>query len=253
MTERKENYIDYEVGDDLGIGRITNIFSAGNNFIFYEADNSGDVSYEVRGFPENWKAPLNPKIVEIHALLPNYKYRKRYANRIASAFQDCLFNNEAAAIQLLDKIKETIIYSFKLRARLCYLISSLVFVVINLIIAILLNFVFKSYVPNPIILLFNIATFGSFGGFLSISFNFRKIVIDYEENFYIPILTGISRIFISMISSIIIFSIIRSELILALINKTNSYYLFYAVGALSGFSESFVPNVLKSIDKEDSK
>ena len=36
-------------------------------------------------------------------------------------------------------------------------------------------------------------------------------------------------------------------------NKFESNYLYYALGALSGFSEGFVPNILKSIEKDKVK
>lgn len=54
-----------------------------------------------------------------------------------------------------------------------------------------------------------------------------------------------------MISSLIVYSIIKSDLILGIFNEGKNDYIFFAFGALSGFSESFVPNILKKIEKEN--
>ena len=100
------------------------------------------------------------------------------------------------------------------------------------------------------ILLFTIATFGSLGGFLSVSINVNKLDLDIDGGANIQILTGFSRIFISMISSLIIFVIIKSDLALGIINDVKNNNIFYALAVISGFSETFVPNIIKNIESE---
>ena len=195
----------------MPLGKIRRILNTGTNYFFYEANNSGKVAYSVKGFPSDWKTPLNTLLADIYALLPKAKDKRRYSGRIAGAFVDCLFGNTDEAIKLLEKILQLIKHSHKLRAKLCYIVSALIIVLINIILLFHVNVVFKTKLPELFILLFNIATFGSFGGFLSISFNFKKIANEYEENLYIPIITGISRIIISLISSVIVFAIFKSE------------------------------------------
>ena len=60
------------------------------------------------------------------------------------------------------------------------------------------------------------------------------------------------KLVFAMISSIISYFFIESELILSVIknNNTNSLYLIYTIATLAGFSESLLPNMFKNIEKD---
>lgn len=242
---------EYKIGDEMLYGKITEIFSSGPNYIFYECNSDGQIAYQVLGYDENWAILLDNNLEEIFALIPNPKKRRRYLGRIAAAHHSTLHGNPEAGVKLLEKVRDTIINQYKVRSRLTYLLGSLSIVILNLIITVLINSIWETSIIEQWLLIWNIITFGSLGGFLSISFTFKKLQIDFEENLYIPILAGISRIFIAMISSIIVYSVIKADLLLGFVNESNNIYIFYAFGALSGFSESFVPNILKKIEKDD--
>lgn len=242
---------EYKIGDEMFYGKISEIFSSGPNYIFYECNSDGYIAYQILGDSGDWSSHLDNSLAEIFALIPNPKKRRRFLGRIAAAHHNAFHGNPEAGIKLLEKVRDTIINDHKVRSRLTYLLGSLSLVILNLIVAVLINSIWKANITGQGLLVWNIITFGSLGGFLSISFTFKKLQIDFEENLYIPVLTGISRIFIAMISSIIVFAIIKADLLLGFVNDANNLYIFYAFGALSGFSESFVPSILKKIEKED--
>ncbi len=131
-----------------------------------------------------------------------------------------------------------------------YIASAMIFVVFNAVIVFLISDIFKSYISSNAILLFKIATCGSFGGFLSVSLNINKLNLDFDGSPAIQFFTGFSRIFISMISAIIMYYLIKSDIVLGLINYINNNNVFYALGIVSGFSETFVPNIIKSVEKD---
>ncbi len=143
----------------------------------------------------------------------------------------------------------------KFAAKLIYLISSLIFVIINGLIAAFFGLLgYNKTDPETTLYLYAIV-FGGFGGYLSISININKLELETEGNNVLHIVTSISRVFIAMISSLVVLVMIKSNIFLGLLNESNENFEFviYSFCVLAGFSESFIPNILKNSEKNNLK
>jgi hypothetical protein len=50
-----------------------------------------------------------------------------------------------------------------------------------------------------------------------------------------------------MISSLIVFALIKSNVVFGFISDLGNKYIYYSMASLSGFSEYFIPNMLTSL------
>ena len=138
-----------------------------------------------------------------------------------------------------------------LQGRLQYLISAFLVTFIPLIF--LLGFYFIPFFKDrPSFFSFAlILTCGAMGGFLSVSLNVWKLDIDLDASRQINCAAGSSRILIAMVASIFAYFAIKSQLILSILSDSN--YGIYLASFASGFSESFIPNVIRKLSEKDEK
>ena len=91
--------------------------------------------------------------------------------------------------------------------------------------------------------------FGALGGFLSVAYRIRTIGIEIDPDSNFRIL-GASRIYIAVISSLIIYSALKGEIVngVSLLLTENSAEIPISriafISAASGFIERFVPDLL---------
>lgn len=102
---------------------------------------------------------------------------------------------------------------------------------------------------------FKIATFGAIGGFISLNIKLEEIKFEISESKASYIIVSIYKVMFSMLTSIVSYFLIESELVLGVIksNSSNSLYFIYAIATLAGFSESLLPNIFKSIENKATK
>ena len=60
-----------------------------------------------------------------------------------------------------------------------------------------------------------------------------------------------SRILLSMISAIIALILIKSNLVLGLVDNVDGAYPYYCIAVLAGFSENYIPDLLKKINNDN--
>jgi len=96
-------------------------------------------------------------------------------------------------------------------------------------------------------------SYASIGGFLSIAKDIKKIHIDSCDFGWFQVFYGSTRILISMFSGLIIYVLIKSELILPSLNNEENIYIVCILAIAAGFSESMIPNLLKKIEDEKTK
>lgn len=96
---------------------------------------------------------------------------------------------------------------------------------------------------------------GCLGGFLSVAYGIKKIIINPDDDF---VVVGVSRIFIAVISSIIIYVTVKADIVSDLsqlfLNDSSKVDLWKVgfISVIAGFIESLVPNLLKKqASKED--
>lgn len=195
---------------------------------------------------------IAPQIANIRAI----NFQKKFVGlQIAHAIKIALENCPTEALVILNNVEKKVLYIKELSGKLSYMLGSLMLLMNNLLVSLLLIFKYESNIPHiekRVIFIWFVATFGSLGGFLSISINLKNYLVDYEAGILINMLAGVTRILISMIASIFILMVIKSNLLLGIIGES-SHYAVFAFAILAGFSESFVPNTLKKLETSNEK
>ena len=92
-------------------------------------------------------------------------------------------------------------------------------------------------------------TYASIGGFLSVASTLKSIQIDSSDFGWFQFFYGAIRIIISMLSGLALYILIRSELVLPQLNYQENIFIIYILAIIAGFSESFLPNLLKKVEK----
>jgi hypothetical protein len=242
---------DLKKGTIVNNGKITKIYySSGVDIILYETDKSGNVTYRINGSKINASNLncLKPLIIKVDSLLTTKKDKRKYAQTKANAIADCLQGYQESGIETIEKLLINIKKYKLLKARLTYMLSTIAFVILNLILTALINTIWKEQLPKHLVLLFTVATFGSMGGLISVLTKIPKLDLDIEGSSFLQAADGFSRIFLSMISSIIIYTLIKSNIILGAFNEISNLNIIYAFSIISGFSEKFIPDIIKSIE-----
>jgi hypothetical protein len=245
------NLEDFIKGADVPNGKITNIYFINKNYRIYETDNLGNTMFITNDeINLNLTKNFKPLSIEFDSLLTSTNDRKKFALKKAMALAD-YFNGD---IESGTKIMSDLIISIKrykkLKSKLTYLLSAITFVIINMTIALLINTIWKENIDNNVIKLFTIMTFGSLGGSISIFNKISNFELDIDASFSLQVVEAVSRIFLSMISSLIIYIFISSDLILGIFNNFENPYILYTFSIISGFSENFIPSLIMKVKKE---
>ncbi len=248
------NFRDYVEGGTCRLGKITRIYKFTDNYILYETDRQGDICYEVAdGIDTKCIKPIRSLVIKIQSILTTRKERRRFSTKISMAYTDCFDDEADRGKKLLENLYETIKNYRKLKSKICYMVCSLLLVIFNILICTLVNTIWYHSINHHLSLLITIATFGSLGGFISIVSKIPDMQLDIEGSNFLQVMDSFSRVFLSMISSLIIFVFIKTDLILGTLNDLDNNNVFYAFAVVSGFSEKFIPNIIKGIDKKNQK
>src|SRR5262249_18992312 len=94
---------------------------------------------------------------------------------------------------------------------------------------------------------FQLVAFGATGALFSVLLNQQKIPIDLDYSVLDHLTAGVSRILVGVIASMGCYTAIKGGIILSMAEGVTGYgVLFFCF--LSGFSETFVPSLLKEKD-----
>jgi hypothetical protein len=88
------------------------------------------------------------------------------------------------------------------------------------------------------------------GGFLSVCIGINKLSIDMDSDWRVNAISGASRVVISIIGSILVYMAIVSRLFLANFSLQDSAAGIYTLSIAAGFSETFVPNILRQLPSD---
>ena len=248
MTEKQKSLKDYNEGDSYRGEVISTLYAAKSDFLIFEGDKSGEVTVATDN-PELRKrcSQISPRISIITGYLITKGEKRKFVDQIGLAYTESIEGNIENAKRICDKLISRIELYKKNIGRLFYLLSCLGVVVIGLII----SYFLKRYRFIPeIIPHFFIMTYASIGGFLSVAKDIKKIQIDSSDFGWFQFIYGAIRILISMFSGLIIYVLIKSELILPKLNEPDNIYVICLIAIVAGFSETFIPNLLKKIENE---
>lgn len=163
----------------------------------------------------------------------------------AAALNEYFCDNEKKSKEIL---QECIAVSEKkevARKKLFY-IGTYLSIVLLLLIA-LLFVSFKGF-NEDILKILKLIMFGAFGGFISLNSRLEKIEFNLNEGTLSYILVSIYKIAFSCVSSIIVYFLIDSDMILSPLKEVHG--ITYIAATLAGFSESLLPNIFCGIEKD---
>lgn len=259
---------NYTIGKtDRNGNLITKIFSRGDSFVVYEIEsNIQSDSLRVIINPEDKKEfvqfennyeQIKQEVNEIKAIIYKAKRENSLKHLIAPAISKGITGDIEGAKQMLKTLKKTIDnqYIKQFNDKILYLCSNLFFVFLLILISYLTYCGYISWCceKNEIIKLFIYCiTTASMGGFISLALKLKKIEIDFELPMTNIIFYGIERMVISILSGILLVVIIKSDLILSIINQSdNPFWGYMTFSAIAGFSENYIPDILSKIEKEN--
>lgn len=138
------------------------------------------------------------------------------------------------------------------KAKVWYLESSFLTSLFVLILGIIL-YIFKSFIEEIITgdyySILNLSLYGAFGAFFSIIIRTRELKFDYSAGKKIHIYESILRILTGVLGAFFVMVLIKSNMIIGLGNKLDaSWWALIVFAIISGFSERFVPNIIKQFE-----
>jgi hypothetical protein len=251
MENKPKSLSDYNEGDTYRGELISKLYAARQDYLIFEGDNSGEVTVATdKQDLRKRVSEIGPKISLITEYLYSKKEKKKFVDQIGLAYSEAIEDNLANAGKICDKLITRIELYKNNIGRFYYLLSCLSIVLISITI----SFFLKKYNFIPEILPhFYIMTYASIGGFLSVAKDIKKIQIDSSDFGWFQFIYGSVRILISMFSGLVIYILIRSELIFPELNRQENIFVICVLAVVAGFSETFLPNLLQKIEKEDFK
>ena len=262
QEEKEENFSEkYRVGELDNTGKLIEyIYHATDDYIIYRTNKV--VRWILnKGVDQEYENKVN-QIIEPLASIefknPEEIERVETINRLtAQGIRLALQNENDSAKKLFEEADNRLESFRQIDAKLQYLIAS--FYAANAIIfAILFSILLPTFYREHFIDIFQefsvpgnfivAISCGALGGFLSVASGIRRVEIDPDSDVMIA---GMSRIFIAVISSVIIYIALRANLLpdlsKLLLNGEFQQVDAWRVGFISaaaGFTESFVPNIL---------
>lgn len=173
------------------------------------------------------------------------KFKEWIDRQKAWALNEFFLNNEEKSKEILVECIETAKHKEKARKKIIYI--GMYLAVVALLIIILA--IVQSFCPEWIYIKYlNIMIFGAFGGFISLNTRLEKVEFNLYERTWSYILVSIYKIIFACISSIITYFLIESDMVLSALKDSQG--IIYIAAALSGFSESLLPNIFSGIEKD---
>ena len=250
-------------GKDRNGNIINRIFAFSDEYVVYEIETNIlsdsikvwiDTIVEENNKPVENYEKIKPKFAELKGLLYKVEDIDSMKVRIGYILPLAISGNIDLAIDSLDKLKKEIneryidLFAF----RMYFLITSLIFVIINIVIAANCYYSNLFSEHNQIKSLIYVATGGSIGGLISITNRLRNISFESGVGKIWYILYGIQRIVISILFGVVIYFAILTNTIFGFVNNLDlhrSIFGFIIFGVVAGFSETLIPTLLINLEQ----
>lgn len=190
------------------------------------------------------KATELVKIVnKIDGLPLDDEERKRYQKDIANIYQVGFVNNVDLAKEYSDDLKREVERNLIIRKKQVLFIP----IVVGFIILILMGYILQKNsiigeVGYPII-------YGSLGGLLSVIFQNNKLDIDYYVRDKLLYFESFKLVLLSDAMAIIGSLAMKSEIVLSNTGHSeNSIYIKFLLYVICGYSQTFIPNILRNFE-----
>lgn len=247
----KKSLSDYNENDTYKGELITSLYAARPEYLIFEGDKCGEVTVSTDN-PELRKrcSLISGKISLITEYLITRQEKRKFVDQIGLAYVEAIEGNDLEANKICDKLINRIeLYKSNI-GRFYYLLSCLGVVGVVLI----FSFILKKYEFIPeIIPHFYFMSYAAIGGFLSVAKDIKKVQIEATDFGWFQIVYGSIRILIAMFSGLIMYVLLKSELIFPKLGDTGNYYIICLLAIVAGFSETMIPNLLKKVENNELK
>jgi hypothetical protein len=249
--------------DDTGC-IITHIIWIDSEFVVYEAGLGGSKStlhVKIEPWeeddPKNYKGNyliINTEIQKLATVKHMLDDTNRLNNVLAQILVQGIVGNFVSAKERINEFCEQIRaeYSEKFDNRLRYLFTilacSILLIISSVIIYSLDLFTYKILIRN---LTFS-ATAGVIGGYISVSYRLKKLIVDKNVNWYLYSLYGLERTFISIFCGVVVYFLIDCNLAFGIVNSgSNPVFGKIIFSFVAGFSETLIPNILMQLENNN--
>jgi hypothetical protein len=236
MSELRAGAIDAEGEKIILVYRLT------DDFAVYITENG--VKHISRQPTAGRFAPISGAAFELN------HYRKQFTfvdMAVAQAKVACLEGSPQQAQEILDHTQSRVLHLLTGAGRLRYILVCMVTSGVVLTTASALSYI---TLPPEHLFVAWVAACGSLGAFLSVSLNLTGLQIDPAATSMTTTISAASRIVIGMIGALFILLVIRGNLILGILADLKNPAAILAIAVVAGFSETFVPNVLRRVETQ---
>ena len=185
-------------------------------------------------------------VMDINSLPMDSEDRDKYKRDIANIYQIGLNDGEKLAKDYAHNLKEIVEKNLLIKRKrdlfqpviigfICIIMASICFV--------------KTWLGefyHPII-------FGSIGGIVSVIIQNNKLNIDYQVDKKLLKFEAFKLVLLSITMAIIGSIAIRSKFILGNIQGKDGEYFMFLIYVLCGYSQTFIPNILKNLEARNEK
>lgn len=269
--ESKEKLDKFVIGgkDTLG-NTIERIFSKGDEFVIYDVAGVSPIESikvfirqekkEDLTLEKNYndvKEEFNKFKSVLYKTNADLSYRTRAAHAVSVALSGDRNVEKANALLHGIVIEALADYRDMQKGRLFYLAGALAISSIVIMVGIIAylnrssNFAFEN--TGLLIFLYS-AAFSTFGGLFSISYKIKEIVIEKGLDKWKYFMFGAQRVLFSILGGFAVIVLVKSRILFADLGVDgNNLYGMLAICYLAGFSETFIPNALKSLEEKSAK
>lgn len=245
MMERKYQFDKIPIGETIGGEVIVKKYFTDKKLNYCIYKNQYD---EVGFFADKQVTNISLLLGQCNLVkdLSHGKKIKEWINKQkAIALNEFFSNNEEQSRKVLEECINTIKDRERARKKRIYI--GIYFCMITLLV--LARWIISWIWPEwQNIKFFDIMFFGSLGGFISLNSKLEKIEFSMEESTWNYIIVAMYKIAFACVSSIIVYFLIESDMILYTLK--NSTGIAYIAAAMGGFSESLLPNFFSGVEKD---
>jgi len=264
LSEQRDAIKNHIVGAaDYAGNKISRVYSRTDEFVIYETQDVPPHE-SIRVYIHSKKEDDETKIIRFQQCKEHfddfvahcYRYNctSIYRKRAATILSSILLGIHDPSINNFFKINEDIRkdYENTMQGRNLYQLGAVSLAIMVILASVIIYLCRKTdFITHnhflPVV--FYAAAFASMGGFISVSLKIKSLHTDRELNGMNYFFYGSERILFSMIAGVLVYFMLKGNFIFGFLNADKDIsFSLYIICALSGFSETLIPNTLRNLE-----
>lgn len=242
----------YKFGADEYTRTVLYVYFKTDSYVIYEVKETGQITYKTSPEFEDNTYKIALKLDKVEAYLGEDKTKWfEYKNTMADIYALYL-SNQNEKITIAEELLDTVIseIDYNKFSKLYYLLPCLISVLATcLLTAAVKSYNYTaaykgwSYIDGNFQIILYMMTFGGVGGLLSVAINIDKHEDKISRIKWQRVFAGVFRMLIAMLSGIIMYILLRANIVGGLTSFNENSYLHYALAIIAGFSQNLIPNL----------